>query len=163
MKLKKWTALSVLVAVGFALSPILRIPGMAPMQGFINVVMAVLLGPWYALLGAIAISILRMCFFGINFLAVTGSVFGATLSGLLYRYGGRLIFATIGEIIGTGLIGSLVTYPVMTYLFGAPGLTWVTYVPSFIAGASIGSITALIFLKALTTRDLLKKLQESLK
>ena len=46
---KKMAILAMMVALGVILSPILRVPGMAPMQHFINVLVAVLLGPWYAL------------------------------------------------------------------------------------------------------------------
>ena len=96
---KKMAILAMMVALGVILSAILRVPGMAPMQHFINVLVAVLLGPWYALACAILISILRMWLMGVNLLAVTGSVFGAVLSGLLYRATGKQIAAVIGEII----------------------------------------------------------------
>ena len=59
-------------------------------------------------------------------------MFGAALSGILYRLsGGRLIFAVIGEVVGTGIIGAVASYPVMTLWWGYTGLTWVYYVPSF--------------------------------
>ena len=58
----KLTILAILVAMGFVLSPILRVPGMAPMQHFINVLCAVILGPWYAFVCALFIAILRMSF-----------------------------------------------------------------------------------------------------
>lgn len=86
---EKMAILAMMVALGVVLSPILRVPGMAPMQHFINVIVAVLLGPWYALACAILIALLRMWLMGVNLLAVTGAVFGAVLSGLLYRATGK--------------------------------------------------------------------------
>lgn len=160
--LKKMTLSGVLIAVGFLLSPILRVPGMAPMQHFINVITAVFLGPWYALFGALAISFLRMVFMGINILAITGSVFGATLSGLLYRKYKHPLGAVLGEIIGTGIIGSLLSYPAMAFIVGNKEVALFTFVPSFIAGTIIGSSIAYLFLRTLIQNHLLDKIQRNL-
>lgn len=162
MKLKKMVVLSMLVALGFVLSPILRVPGMAPMQHFINVITAVLLGPWYALACAIMIAVLRMTLLGINLLAVTGAIFGATLSGLLYQKTNRLIGAVIGEIIGTGIIGAMVSYPVMAFIYGNGKVALFTYIPSFIAGTVIGGSFAYLFLKVLSKSNLLEKFKSQL-
>ena len=114
--------LAMMVAIGVVISPILRVEGMCPMAHLINITVSVLMGPWYSLLCAVMIGVIRMLFMGIPPLALTGAVFGAFLSGVLYRVsGGKLIFAWLGEIIGTGIIGAIVSYPVMTYLVGR---TW---------------------------------------
>jgi len=155
----KLTTLALLVALGVVLSPILRVPGMAPMQHFINVICAVLLGPWYALLCAVLIAVLRMLLMGINLLAVTGAVFGAVLSGILYRKTGKLLAAVIGEIIGTGIIGAIASYPVMALVYSNNDVVWLTYVPSFVLGTVIGGMTAFVFLLALKKRGLLAKFQ----
>lgn len=161
--LLKMTLLAMLVALGVVISPILRIEGMCPMAHLINIVCAVLLGPWYALLCAGAIGIIRMMFMGIPPLALTGAVFGALLSGLLYRASkGRMIFAVVGEVIGTGIIGAVVSYPVMTFLAGRGGLTLLFYVPSFICGTLIGGSVAFLFLKTLNRAKMLTKIQRSL-
>lgn len=52
-KLLKMIVLSMLVALGVVISPILRVEGMCPMAHFINIVCSVFLGPWYSLLCAI--------------------------------------------------------------------------------------------------------------
>lgn len=162
MKLKKLVLLSLLVAIGFVLSPILRIPGMAPMQHFINVVTAVILGPWYALLGACMIAALRMMLLGINILAVTGAIFGAFLSGLLYQHYRKVIFACLGEIIGTGIIGAIMSYYAMGLLYGSKDLALFTYVPSFIMGTIIGTLVAYIFLSKLMSANMLENLKNRL-
>lgn len=159
MKLRKIVLLALLVAIGFVLSPILRVPGMAPMQHFINVVTAVLLGPNYALLGAIAISILRMTLLGINILALTGSVFGAVLAGLLYQYTNKIWAAVIGEVIGTGIIGAIISFYAVSFLYGSKEVALFTFVPSFIMGTLIGTTVAYLFLKKLLSESILSNIK----
>lgn len=161
--LLKLVFLAMMVALGVVISPILRIEGMCPMAHFINIVCAVLLGPWYALLCATLIGIIRMMFMGIPPLALTGAVFGAVLSGLLYQLSkGKLIFAVLGEVIGTGIIGAIASYPVMALLYGRTGLTWFFYVPLFISGTLIGGTIAYFFLSSLRKTGMLLKFQKSL-
>ena len=64
--------------------------------------------------------------------------------------------------IGTGIIGAIVSYPVMTYLVGRTGLTWMFYVPSFIGGTLIGGAIAYVFLKALSRSHMLGQIQSAL-
>lgn len=162
-KLVKNVTLSMFVAIGVVISPILRIEGMCPMAHLINITCAVFLGPWYAFLCALLIGIIRMMFMGIPPLALTGAVFGAVLSGLLYRASkGRIIFAVLGEIVGTGIIGAIVSYPVMAFLMGRTGLTWLFYVPLFIGGTLIGGGIAYILLKVLSKAGMLSKIQNEL-
>lgn len=148
------------VAIGVVISPILRIEGMCPMQHLVNVVCAVFLGPMYAFLCAVLIGIIRMMFMAIPPLALTGAVFGALLSGLLYRASkGKLLCAVIGEIVGTGIIGSIASYPVMAFLMGRTGLNWLYYTPMFLGATVMGGSLAYVFLKALSMRGLLAKFQ----
>lgn len=162
--LRRMVMLAMFVALGTVISPILRIEGMCPMAHLINVTCAVFLGPWYALLCALLIGIIRMMIMGIPPLALTGAVFGATLSGIFYKLSkGKIIAAVLGEIIGTGIIGAIVSYPVMTYLWGKEGLTWFFYVPSFICGTLIGGSIAFVLLKRLEATGALSKMQNGLK
>ncbi|MEG1427680.1 MAG: energy coupling factor transporter S component ThiW [Oscillospiraceae bacterium] len=159
----KSIVLASLIAIGVVISPLLRIEGMCPMAHLINIVCSVLLGPWYSLLCAVVIGVLRMVFMGIPPLALTGAVFGAFLSGVFYQLSkGKLICAVLGEVFGTGIIGAIVSYPIMAFLMGRTGLTWVFYVPMFIGGTLIGGTIAYIFLKALSKNGLLAKFQLSL-
>ncbi len=155
--------LAMMAAIGVVISPILRVEGMCPMAHLVNITCSVFMGPWYSLLCATLIGIIRMLFMGIPPLALTGAVFGAFLSGVLYRAsGGKILMAVLGEVIGTGIIGAIVSYPVMTYLVGRTGLTWLFYVPSFIGGTLIGGTIAFLFLKALARNHMLGKIQASL-
>lgn len=161
--LLKMVTLSMLIALGVVISPILRVEGMCPMAHFINIVCSVFLGPWYSLLCATLIGIIRMITMGIPPIALTGAIFGAFLSGVFYRLSkGRIIFAVLGEIIGTGIIGAIVSYPVMTFLWGKEGLSWLFYVPSFICGTLIGGSIAYVFLRKLAANGILAKIQTML-
>ena len=134
-KVLRLVFLSMMIGLGVVISPILRVEGMCPMAHLINITCSVMLGPWYSLLCATLIGIIRMTVMGIPTLALTGAVFGAALSGIFYRVsGGKIIAACLGEVIGTGIIGAMVSYPVMEILMGRTGLSWMFYLPSFIAG-----------------------------
>ncbi len=161
--LLKMIVLAVLVALGVVISPILRFEGMCPMAHLINIVCACLLGPWYSLLCALIIGIIRMATMAIPPIALTGAIFGAFFSGLFYRLSkGKIIFAVLGEIIGTGIIGAIASYPVMTFFWGKEGLSWLFYVPSFICGTLIGGSIAYLLLRKLSNAGLLAQFQARL-
>ena len=61
-KTLRMVMLAMMVAIGVVISPILRIEGMCPTAHLINIVCSVLLGPWYSLLCATLIGIIRMMF-----------------------------------------------------------------------------------------------------
>ena len=155
--------MAMLIAVGVVISPILRIEGMCPMAHLINITAAVLLGPLDAFLVALFIGIIRMCAMGIPPLALTGAVFGALLSGILYKVSkGKIWAAVLGEIVGTGIIGAIVSYPVMAFICRREGLGWFFYVPSFICGTLIGGTVAAIVLYRLQHMGALKKMQNKI-
>lgn len=159
----KLTVLSMLIALGVVISPILRVEGMCPMAHFINIVCSVFLGPWYSLLCATLIGIIRMATMGIPPIALTGAIFGAFLSGVFYRLSkGKIICAVVGEVIGTGIIGAIMSYPVMTFLWGKEGLSWLFYVPSFICGTLIGGSIAYVFLRKFAANGMLAQIQTKL-
>ena len=104
-----------------------------------------------------------MVIMGIPPIALTGAIFGAFLSGVLYKLSkGKIIFAVLGEVIGTGIIGAILSYPVMSILWGREGLSWLFYVPSFVCGTLIGGSVAFLFLGQLKRTGQLTKIQNSL-
>ncbi len=162
-KLLRMIFLAMMVAVGVVISPILRVEGMCPTAHFINIVCSVMLGPWYSLLCATLIGIIRMSTMGIPPLALTGAVFGAFLSGVIYRASkGKLLFAILGEVVGTGIIGAIASYPVMALLMHRSGLTWLFYVPSFLIATLMGGSVAFIFLRQLCRNGVLPRFQAAL-
>lgn len=158
--LRKQLWMAFLIALGFVLSPILRVPGMAPMQHFINVIAAVTVGPVGAFIVALLINIMRMMFLAISPLAITGSVFGAALSGIFFVKIKKPWGAAVGEWIGTGIIGSLLSYPVMALIMGVPEIGWLTYVPGFLAGTLSGGLLGLFFVHIMGKKDFFKQMME---
>ena len=146
-KLQKLTLLALMIAMDVVLSPIMRIEGMAPMSSVMNIIAGVLLGPLYATLMAVVCGIIRMTLLGIPPLALTGAVFGAFLAGLGYRLSGKVWGSMFGEIIGTGIIGSIISYPVMVWFTGSQqNLYWLIYTPRFVGATIIGSTIAFFVL-----------------
>ena len=162
-KLLRMVFLSMMVAIGVVISPILRIEGMCPTAHLINIVCSVFLGPWYSLLCATLIGIIRMALMSIPPLALTGAIFGAFLSGVMYRTTkGSILAAVFGEIFGTGIIGAILSYPIMVFLFNREGLTVFFYVPMFLGATIMGGSVAYLFLKALKKNGMLVNIQKRL-
>lgn len=160
-RVKKLMIVAMMIALDVVLSPIFRIEGMAPMSSVMNVFAGVLLGPFYATLMAVVCGVLRMTLLGIPPLALTGAVIGAFLSGLFYRFGKKIPYAMAGEILGTGLLGSLLSYPVMVLFTGsAHGLYWFVYTPRFFGGAISGSIIGFLLLVKLVKTPIFQKNQQ---
>ncbi|MGI5875444.1 MAG: energy coupling factor transporter S component ThiW [Dethiobacteria bacterium] len=149
--LRKLTAIGLLVAVGTIAAPFSIPVGVArayPVQHTINVLSGVLLGPIPAIVAAILTSTLRNLLGTGTPLAFPGSIFGALLAGLAFNYFKNDYLAAAGEVIGTGLIGALVSFPLAKWLFGFSGLAYFYIVP-FALSSFVGSILALLILKSL--------------
>lgn len=144
---------ALLIAIDVVTSPLFRIEGMAPMSSVLNVIIGCLVGPFYAFAITLMTGIIRMLILGIPPLALTGAVFGGVLFALFYRWTNRVGGAWLGEIIGTGIIGSLLSYPVMILFIGSSnGLYWFVYTPRFLAATLfcglVGTILTKILLKS---------------
>ncbi|WP_102349005.1 energy coupling factor transporter S component ThiW [Bacillus sp. Marseille-P3661] len=151
---KKLTITAMLVAIGTLTSNLFYIPigftKVFPMQHFINVLSAVILGPYYAVLQAFSVSLIRNMMGTGSIFAFPGSMFGALVASYFFMKTKRTIFAAIGEVFGTGILGALVAYPIATLFLGSEA-TLFGFIPSFIvssiAGAIIGYITLKIVMK----------------
>ena len=133
MKVKELTLMGLLVAIGVLSANLVVIPvGGAkalPVQHAINVIGAVLMGPLQAGLVALVIGLLRIMLGTGTILAIPGGMIGALLAGYLYRQKPVLPAAMGGELIGTGLIGALVSYPVARYVLGKSVAAFVYVIP----------------------------------
>ena len=137
----------ILVAIAVALSPIFIPVGIAkcfPAQHMVNVISAVMLGPAYAVGIATISGIIRNILGLGTLLAFPGGMIGAFLAGLAYRATKNIYIAAFGEIIGTGLLGSLASVWIIAPLFlgktMALGVLMVAFSSSTLAGAIIGIV-----------------------
>ena len=98
--LKKLTVTAILAAVA-VVGSLFSFPVFgskcAPVQHLVNILCAVTVGPWWALAQAFIAALIRNLLGLGSPLAFPGSMCGALLGGLLYKYGKKLPFAYIGE------------------------------------------------------------------
>lgn len=143
----------VLIALGVALAPFTSFPiGIArvnPTQHFINVIAAVLLGPWWATGIAGMIAILRISLGVGTILAFPGGMIGALLAGLIFRARRNMYLAALGEVIGTGIIAALVSGLWVAPVFMQTSMALNLLIASFLSSTALGSAIALVVLKAL--------------
>lgn len=160
-RIHRLTLLALMIALDVVLSPLMRIEGMAPMSSVMNIIAGVLLGPLYGTLMALICGLIRMLLLGIPPLALTGAVFGAFLAGLFYKFGRNMYWSMAGEIVGTGIIGSLLSYPVMVWFTGSQqSLYWFIYTPRFVGATLIGSVMAFLVLVRLKETSTFKRTQK---
>lgn len=163
MKLKSLTAVSLLTALGVVSSHIIYVPiGMAkafPVQHGINLITAVFFGPAYGVAVAFTISLIRNLLGTGSLLAFPGSMIGALLAGLLFKKRKSPIYAALGEIFGTGILGALVSYPVAKYLMGRE-MALFFYVGPFVISSVVGVIMGYIIFKAIIKIDFIRAIME---
>ncbi|WP_160718894.1 energy coupling factor transporter S component ThiW [Bacillus sp. USDA818B3_A] len=153
-KTYKLTLTAMMVAIGTITSNLVAIPigftKVFPMQHFLNVLSAVLLGPYYAVAQAFLVSLIRNLMGTGSIFAFPGSMVGALLASLLFLKTKKIYLAFVGEVIGTGILGALVSYPIATLLLGQKA-TLFGFIPLFIfssfAGALLGFVVLTVFLR----------------
>lgn len=147
---KKMALTAMLACLAFVLNTFVYFPAMAPFQHFVDVLAAVLVGPWYGFAAALLCGIMRMMS-GRTIQAVTGAIFGPILGGLIYRKTKNVYLVFIGEVFGTGVIGACASYPLMKMFYGldaqSPFYYIPFYTPSAIVGAAMGVVVVLILKK----------------
>ena len=136
----------------------------APVQHMVNVLCAVLLGPWWGVGVAFVASLLRNLLGLGSLMAFPGSMCGALLCGIVYHKTKNLLATLAGEVFGTGIIGGLLAWPVAVFLMGkaAGDIAFYAYVVPFLVSTVGGSIIAGVVLIALEKNGALKKMQASL-
>ncbi len=150
----------VLAAIGVALAPYTSFPiGIArvnPTQHFVNVLAAVLLGPWWAVATATVIAVIRNVLGVGTLLAFPGGMIGAFLAGLLYRYTRNIYAGAGGEIIGTGLIAPVLSaFGVAPFLMGN-AIPLFALVPSFLTSTIAGAALGVLAIDLLKRADIIE-------
>lgn len=135
----------------------------SPIQHMVNVTAAVLLGPGYALgMGFTAALIRNLLGLG-SLLAFPGSMIGALLSGLAYKFCPRLSDAYLGEVLGTGILGAMASYPIAAFLMGNETAALFTFMPSFLVSTVVGAAISVLVLSTLKKTQILHQLEVTLR
>lgn len=119
-----------------------------PIQHLCNVIAGVFLGPIYGVCMAFCTSFIRNLLGTGSLLAFPGSMAGAYLCGLMYQRTGKLAGAYAGEILGTGIIGGILCYPVATLLMGKEAALF-AYVLPFLMSTGCGTLMAVVLISGL--------------
>ena len=128
-----------------------------PIQHFINVIAGVFLGPVYGVAMAFCTSLIRNLMGTGSLLAFPGSMAGAFLGAFLFRKTGRFVLAYAGEIIGTGIIGAMLCYPVAVLLMGKE-IALFFYVVPFLTSTVCATAMAVVLLEILRRSSLFSHL-----
>jgi energy coupling factor transporter S component ThiW len=145
----------ILVAIAVALSPVFIPVGISkcfPAQHMVNVLAGVMLGPGYAVAVAAAAGVIRNILGLGTLLAFPGGMIGAFLAGLAYKLTRNIYLAGLGEIIGTGLLGSLASAWIVAPVLMQKTMALITLIVAFsvstIGGTAIGLVALHLLRKA---------------
>lgn len=145
LQIRKLTFTALFVAIGVFSAHLIYIPiGIAkcfPIQSTINILLAVLMGTRYSVSAAFSISILRNILGTGSILAFPGSMIGAFFAGILYKKTNHILGAIVGEVIGTGILGSMVAFPIAKYIISSQVGAFFFVIP-FVVSSTGGSIIA---------------------
>ena len=136
----------------------------APVQHMVNILCAVLLGPYWGLGVAFVASLLRNLLGLGSLMAFPGSMFGAVLCGVVYHKTQKLLPTLVGEVFGTSILGGLCAYPVAILLMGksAGDIAFYAYIVPFLVSTAGGAVIAGVLLAALQRSGALHSMQTSL-
>lgn len=156
LNIRKMVLCAVFASMAFVLNTFVYFPSMAPFQHFVDVIASVFLGPWWACLSAFLCGAMRMMS-GRTIQAVTGAVFGPILGGLLWRKTRNIYLVCVGEIIGTGLLGALASYPLMKWFYGLDVQNPLYYIPFYTPSAVVGGLMGVMVLVILKRAKALER------
>ncbi|MCI8341938.1 MAG: energy coupling factor transporter S component ThiW [Firmicutes bacterium] len=159
-KTKKLVLTAIWAAMGFVLTPILRIPGYAaPMQHLINVSGVVIMGPLYGFACSALLTVMKIIIMGEDLFSIPGGLIGAFLAAVMFAKTNNVTAAVVGEVFGTGILGALCSYPLAKFYYGTPKVAVFTYIPAFMISTCFGSLCAVVLIHAMKKSGLLYKLQ----
>ena len=159
MKTRKLILMAMFVAIGVAGSAFVYFPaGIArayPIQHALNVIAAVLFGPGPAVVIAFLTGVVRILTGTGSLLAFPGGMIGALLAGLMYARFGKIWIAALGEVVGTGIIASLVAVPYAKLLLGTE-FGALFFIPPFFISSLSGAILGIVLATRLMSTDRIK-------
>jgi energy coupling factor transporter S component ThiW len=160
-KTYKLTVTAMMIAIGTIAGNVFYIPvgftKVFPVQHFLNVLSAVLLGPYYAVAQAFCISLIRNMMGTGSIFAFPGSMVGALLASILFLKTKKLYFAFIGEVFGTGVLGAILCFPIATLILGKQA-TLFGFIPLFIFSSFAGALIGLVILGVFLKKAVIKKM-----
>lgn len=128
------TVTAIFIAIGVLLAPFVSFPfggaRVFPLQHLINVLLSVLVGWRYSTAGAFCISSI--------------SIWGAI----------------IGEIVGTGLLGGLIAYPVAAFVLDSKVVALWFFIVAFLPNTCIGAACGAVLYKVLPIRKFAEELRK---
>lgn len=148
-KLAMAGVLTALAVVGSLISFPVAGSKCAPVQHMVNIIAAVLLGPWWGVGIAFCASLLRNLLGIGSLMAFPGSMVGALCCGMMYAACKNVSLTCVAEAFGTGILGALAAYPVAKILMGMEPTGLFVYVVPFLVSTVAGSILAFMLVTVL--------------
>lgn len=132
----------------------------APVQHMVNILSAVLLGPWYGVGVAFCASLIRNLMSLGSLLAFPGSMFGALLCGVVYWKTKNTWLTYAAEVFGTAILGGLAAYPIAVFLMGQPAgeIAFYAYIIPFLISTAGGAVLSAVIVESLKKAKVLRKI-----
>ena len=134
----------------------------APIQHMVNILCAVLLGPWYGVGVAFCASLIRNLLGLGSLMAFPGSMIGALLCGIMYWKTKNIPATLLAEVFGTAVLGGLCAYPVAVLFMGvnAGTVAFYAYIIPFFVSTVGGAVLSAILLGALMKTGVVEAAQK---
>ena len=131
----------------------------APVQHTVNILCAVVLGPWYGVLVAFCASLIRNLMGLGSLMAFPGSMLGELLCGIAFWKTKNVPLTLVAEVLGTGILGGLCAWPVAILFMGksAGDVAFYAYIVPFLISTVGGAIISAFLIAALQETGLIKK------
>ena len=123
----------------------------APVQHMVNILCAIMLGPFYGVGVAFGASLIRNLMGLGSLMAFPGSMFGALLCGLTFWKSRNIPLTLLAEVFGTAILGGICAYPIALLFLGmqAGEIAVYAYMIPFLISTAGGAILSGILLGAL--------------
>ena len=130
----------------------------APIQHMVNILCAVMLGPWYGVGAAFCASLIRNLLGVGSLMAFPGSMLGALLCGIAFWKSRNIPVTLLAEVFGTGILGGLCAYPIAILFMGmqAGEIAFYAYVIPFMVSTVGGAVISAVLLGALKNTGVLR-------